>query len=575
MSNVSFKIAQMSEELNGIIARTYAMLDESNYPEVKNTLESELRKLSERTELRIAFVGQYSSGKSTIISALTGNKDIKISANVETDTVSEYRWNNIVLLDTPGILAGKVEQHDERTKEALKKCDLIVYVLTSSLFDDVIFENFIDLAYRQQFSDKMLIAINKMSKEHGDFNVLSDNYMQSIKSIFSERGYDFNFPVVFIDAKDYIEGTEDDDEEFIQLSNFKSFINQLNCFVEERGLIKKQFDTPVRILKDNISDVTISEVDPHLLDIYKQYIDRIKKCRRDIEFGTRQLADQFEMEAVSKANEVSALIGQVKKEELEAKSRALSSGINALITNFTNDVEREANENYSSLMNEMTESTNKDTTVMYIKHIDSQIASPNISDQERSNLEVQKKFLETLSKGGNKISSMSNVTTWDGVAQASGSQMHTIVYSVGKFFGHNFKPWEAVNTAAKIGKIGRFGVPVVATTLSVALELKQNHDNNKRLVEIQKAKEQFDAEIRANIRSIRRDLESEVRNSILSNYDDKIDELNQLKLELGKTAANNKSVQEKVQALMTMYDYFLSRINSQNDVDEQVQPEYQ
>ena len=64
-----------------------------------------------------------------------------IDANIATDKATEYRWNNIILMDTPGILAGKVEAHDERTKAALKECDLIFYVLTSQLFDDVVFNN--------------------------------------------------------------------------------------------------------------------------------------------------------------------------------------------------------------------------------------------------------------------------------------------------------------------------------------------------------------------------------------------------------------------------------------------------
>ena len=123
MAEVNFKAAQLGEELQGIIERTYHMLDESNHVDIKKKLQEELEQLKNRSELRIAFVGQYSSGKSTIISALTGNKDIKISANVETDVVSEYRWNNVVLLDTPGIQAGKIEQHDIRTKEALNTCD--------------------------------------------------------------------------------------------------------------------------------------------------------------------------------------------------------------------------------------------------------------------------------------------------------------------------------------------------------------------------------------------------------------------------------------------------------------------
>ena len=75
-------------------------------------MSEELTTSDERKELRLAFVGQYSSGKSTIISALTGRKDIKIDANVATDIVSEYRWNNIVLMDTPGILWPKFEKEE-------------------------------------------------------------------------------------------------------------------------------------------------------------------------------------------------------------------------------------------------------------------------------------------------------------------------------------------------------------------------------------------------------------------------------------------------------------------------------
>ncbi len=571
MAEVNFKAAKLGKELQGIVERTYHMLDESNHQDIKKRLQEELDQLKNRSELRIAFVGQYSSGKSTIISALTGDKDIKISANVETDVVSEYRWNNIVLLDTPGIQAGKIEQHDNRTKEALNTCDLIVYVLTSQLFDDVIFENFIDLAYNQHLADKMMFAINKMSKEHGDFHDLSMNYTQSINSIFEERGYKFNFPVVFIDAKDYIDGTEDDDDEFIQLSNFNTFINQLNSFVEERGLIKKQYDTPIRILKNGLSDLAISEVDPFLLNIYSHYISRIKKSMRDIELETKLLADNFEQSAILKANEVSSLIGNASKSELEQKTEELSQSIDSLIIDFTRNVEETANSNYQELMDEMTEYMNKDSVVMYLNNINARIASPNISDQERVNLEGQKRFADFLSKGGSKLSSMSNVSTWSGVAQASGSQMHNIVYSVGKFFGHSFKPWEAVGIAAKIGKVGKFGIPVIGTVFSVWIEIKQMKNEEKKMKMIRSARDQFDASARNSIRSTRGELESEVRTSILVNYKNKLDEIDKMKMELGRTVSQNKTMQEKINELAALYDWFLSQIETQPEVDDQPQ----
>ena len=158
-----------------MILKTKKLLSQTGNNDLAKKIDVELLNLNERKELRLAFVGQYGSGKSTIISALTGNKDIVIDSNISTDKVTEYRWNNIVLMDTPGILAGKVEEHDERTKTALKECDLIFYVLTSQLFDNVVFNNFIDLAYNQHLADKMFIVINKMNMEYGDYAQLVQN----------------------------------------------------------------------------------------------------------------------------------------------------------------------------------------------------------------------------------------------------------------------------------------------------------------------------------------------------------------------------------------------------------------
>lgn len=117
--------AKYQQRLEQLILKTKNLLLQTANSDLAQKMDAELQEVSERKDLRLAFVGQYSSGKSTIISALTGNKDILIDANIATDKTTEYRWNNIILMDTPGILAGKVEEHDEITKAALKECDLI------------------------------------------------------------------------------------------------------------------------------------------------------------------------------------------------------------------------------------------------------------------------------------------------------------------------------------------------------------------------------------------------------------------------------------------------------------------
>ena len=148
MRKTKFEFASASRRLNLLIGKTCDFLSKNGQDSIREAMMAELESVKQRKYIKIAFVGQYSSGKSTIISALTGNRDIKIDANVATEIVSEYEWNSIVLMDTPGISAGKKEEHDQRTMQALKECDLIVYVLTSQLFDNLIFNDYVKMACR-------------------------------------------------------------------------------------------------------------------------------------------------------------------------------------------------------------------------------------------------------------------------------------------------------------------------------------------------------------------------------------------------------------------------------------------
>lgn len=558
METTNLKIAELSKKLQELVKKTYDLLDRTGNENIKEALNKELSELKERIELKIAFVGQYSSGKSTIISALTGNRDIKIDANVATDVVSEYKWNNIVLMDTPGILAGKVEQHDQRTKDALKECDLIVYVLTSQLFDDVIFENFIDLAYTQKLNDKMLIAINKMSMEAGDFDTLRQNYLNSIHSIFKERGYEFNFEVVFIAAADYIEGCTEQDDDFIQLSNFNSFISTLNSFVADKGLIKKQFDTPVRVLKGHVADIAVSQVDPNLKIQAEHFSSRIRKSMRDMERSLALKLNQFESDSISDSMNVSSKIGEISEAELKNEVNGLSRQIEDRTTELLTDIEEMVNQNYSDLMSEMENFGSRESLLLFEKNLDARINSPSISLEERKNLEKQKTFLNYLSEGGAKIVQMSGVNSLNGgISQAAGSQAHTMIYNVGKFFGHKFKPWEAVKTASTLGKVAKFGIPVVTTLASIGLDFYTKNKEEKRAKEIVVAKNQLNADLRSKIKSIRCEIEKNFNLSVITNYKDKLEEVDRMKMEISNSMSKNENIKKALLELDAEYVDFI------------------
>lgn len=215
-------------------------------------LEKDLEDLSQREYLTIAFIGEYSAGKSTLISALTGRRDLKISADIATDECHEYEWNGIRLIDTPG-LGTERQDHDERTYEAIKKADLLVYCLTYSLFDTLTLENFRKLAFEQNYQTKMMLLVNKMSAEAGDVEERIGYYTESLKKSLEPDDLS-QFPLVFCDARDQLEGEDEQDEELKKLSRFEFLTQELNKFVEENN-ITARLQTPLDLIVKYLNNI--------------------------------------------------------------------------------------------------------------------------------------------------------------------------------------------------------------------------------------------------------------------------------------------------------------------------------
>lgn len=568
MNNAKLKIEELSERLAILKEKTFSLLSANGNSEQLAALKQELAELKNRTYLKVAFVGQYSSGKSTIISALTNNRNIKIDANVATDKVSEYNWNNIVLMDTPGILAGKNEQHDEATKAALKECDLIVYVLTSQLFDDVIFENFIDLAYNQHLSEKMILAINKMSMENGDFDTLSKSYLDSIKESFRERNYDFNFKVVFMDAADYIEGKDTDDEDFIELSNFTTFVNTLNCFVEERGLIRKEFDTPVRALRKYVTDIAVSDVDPHLMELLEQCSKRLILCKKDCSYEAKIIINNFMDRCLSETNSVACCIGNCDGAEFDQKNMELEHKIEAYAKDAIDAIGERVNEKYQEMQKELNVLTSRDSFDIFQKDLEARLNAPNISAEQRNNYKAQKKAFDWLSKGANYVGNMAGeglTNAFTSVSKVSGSELHNVVYNVGKYFGHKFKPWEAVRLTSKIGKFAKFGVPAIGVAIEICSSIHEAHKEDARAKKIQNARMKYYEDCKCAILKIKDELGKAFSSCVDSNFNIALENIEKQKMELSRQTMRNKKLNSDIQNIDGEYVDFIDIIDGKDE----------
>lgn len=560
---VQINYAAYQELLATLKEKTKNLLVKTKNQDLASKLDDELDSVNDRQKLSIAFVGQYSSGKSTIISAMTGNKHIKIDANVATDTVSKYDWHDIILMDTPGILAGKVERHDEATKNALKESDLIFYVLTSQLFDDVVFNNFIDLAYNQHLADKMFIVINKMGMESGEYDELVKNYTQSLNKTFSEKGYNIeDFPISFIDANDYIDGVEENDPEFIELSHFEHFVDMLNTFVEQKGLIKKQFDTPVRILQSYLKNIEVSTVDKTLCDFYNQFEQKLTSSQKEIKRDVEQILYSFDSSSMNEVINLSNEIGSIDETEWTKKQNNLNDRLKTMISDASDRIETSINQSYDRLLQEINEFSGKDALVKYAESIECKINSPSVSIEEKKSLTIQKKSLDLLRQGANKVSGMAPGVDklFGGISGASGSSLHEVVLNIGHFFGKSFKPWEALKWASNIAKVAKFGIPVLTAGIDIWMQLREDKKENERLKQIKASKSQFVTGYQSEINKVKTQFGNYL-SSILENYANKRNEINKSKDELIEVSNRNQELEKSIQQLEGEYVDFIEIID--------------
>ena len=134
---------QWSDETETLLEQAREALTQSTSETVRDMV-STLAETGETGEspIRIAFAGQYGSGKSTLIRALTGRHDIQVGAGITTDRVHDYRWNGIIITDTPGIHTSIRPEHDEASYRAISQADLLVFVITNELFDERIGQHY-------------------------------------------------------------------------------------------------------------------------------------------------------------------------------------------------------------------------------------------------------------------------------------------------------------------------------------------------------------------------------------------------------------------------------------------------
>lgn len=557
---------QLSGKEQNIEKRVLELVKENN-DIVAEKLEKEIRECEEEEKLKMAFVGQHNSGKSTIISALTNDKTIKISSNVETNITEKYSWNDVLLYDTPGLYAGKKEEHDIIALEAIKNSDLLIYCITSSLFDDFILEKFMELAYKQGYRTKMVLLINKMSLEDGEYNELKGNYEKTLCEVIEKYGGNYeDFQKVFIDAKDYINGMKDEDDELIEFSNFYELIDVLNSIIIKKGLLAK-IDTKCRVLIDFINKQlleTSSEIDKNMNIILTRMKRKVINYKRKMK---EKIIGEENKLRVDILGEVRLLIDKIGYEEIGDNE---CNEINKKIEEYTSKTVQQIEEIIIETQNFMNDDIKEILETDRAEYVFDKIKNGKID----VSVGVQKDYTDLIEKygvvskaisaGGEKVVNLAGgAGNLAKLSNVSGSGLHNIVLDVGHFFGKSFKPWEAVKITNKIGKVANALGPLLSA-VSVAIDVGEKVNEEKQIKEIKKCRDEIFNQFSSIIQDIIEEINSNYKKCEKLLFDDRVTDIDNIIEKMIKTCEINSKYKENLQECGNQLMKLIYRIDEEN-----------
>ncbi len=506
MKELKFKVAE--EKTTQLIDNITHSLDNIQNDEIisiVDELKNRLSDLQHKIKLEIAFIGQYSAGKSTIISALTGNRDIKIGQDITTDKPQSYSWGNIFLVDTPGIYAGRPE-HDKVSIEYMNKADLLVYVITSQGFTSETAKNFKRLAFEENRIDKIMLVINKSSQ--GDKEAYISNWISDALQVTEPKTADDLFLCV-IDAKDYLEALEIEDQEdrseLIDYSGYNIFLENLNAFISQKGILGRLI-TPLNLIQDYlnriINHLTAGNEDTkNLLELLNRKHFRLIESKKNITNVVNGHIDTIVSEIKKEGNKIANLIEKDgDKKILESESKNSIDHLKNLTDDISKKIEHSIESEFSQLQNEL-------DILMQSEVAQTLLSQESIKVNFNTDIEINGIDKTKVESG---IDILNNVSRFaegfainkdavnagaKGLKAVSGSDAHTVIYNVGKFFGHNFKPYEAVKYADKIAKVGSI-VGKVAVVLPFLVAGYEEYAENKYAEKIkeerQKVRQSYD-----------------------------------------------------------------------------------
>ena len=507
--------------------------------------------------IKLVFVGQYSAGKSSIIKMISGI-ETEIGAGITTQESHVYKWNDLEIIDTPGIQTGLRADHDEITYDQISKAALLVFVVTNEGFDRHMGEHFRKLAIEQNRGSNMVLVINKMDRapEGNSANqqqIIRDDICKVLAPLTPEQLY-----TSFISTQSYEEYlTEEDEEieaELLAESGREQLIANLNAFVKSRQVTAK-IERPLYTLQEAVRNVSVTDDinmlnDAESLLLRKQRI--LQNGQADAEEEINDLTMECQQDIIELGREAASYLKPgVSEEELETSLNESGRRAEQLVQECLRGIERTFGRLANTIKTEMDMEMASTSVQKIFGRNNMPVPAERTTDLPRESAGFDGAAGAEL---GANLTSAWNIANM-GLKSFAGTAMHEGILSAGKFFGIKFRPWEAVGLAKSAAVFGAV-LSVAGVLLAIWGKFKSDEERRQKEQELQEAKEEIKAQYKENANNIYGDIMRNVREklaeSVGKELDDVADNLQQIAEERQKKKeckASLEKLSEKIDKL--------------------------
>lgn len=493
--------------------------------------------------IKLVFVGQYSAGKSSIIKMISGI-ETEIGAGITTQESHVYKWNDLEIIDTPGIQTGLRADHDEITYDQISKAALLVFVVTNEGFDSHMGAHFRKLSIDQKRGSNMVLIINKMDRapEGNSANqqqIIRDDICKVLTPLTPEQVY-----TSFISTQSYEEYlTEEDAEikaELLAESGREQLIANLNAFVQSRQVTAK-IERPLYTLQEAVRNVSVVEEinmlnDAESLLLRKQRI--LQNGQADAEEEVNSLTMECQQDIIELGREAAGYLEPgVSEEELKAKQNEVGQKAEQATQDCIQSIERAFGRLANTIQTEMDTEMASTSVQKILGRNNMPVPAEGATDLPRESTGFD--GVATGTQLGSQLSSAWNIANM-GLKSFSGNAIHEGILTAGKFFGIKFRPWEAVGLAKNAAVFGAV-LSVAGVLLAIWGKFKSDEERRQKEQELQEAKEKIKAQYTENANSIYGDIMRNVREKLAETVGE---ELNSVEDSLRQIAEERQKKEE-------------------------------